>query len=75
LNADKGGCTQINLLESKSPRPETLNGTLIKSDASHTLIFADQAKSNLAFGVICGNPAFSASICVPLPLPFQDPKS
>jgi hypothetical protein len=49
LNADKGGCTQINLLESKSPRPETLNGTLIKSDVSHTLIFADQAKSNLAF--------------------------
>jgi hypothetical protein len=26
------------------PRPETLNGTLIKSDASHTLIFADRAK-------------------------------
>jgi len=93
LNADKGGCTQINLLESNlrllnlsavirlylrsknsrfsvlifflipflglrqsrlfcvnlrsiafdTPRPENLNGTQIKSDASHTLIFADQA--------------------------------
>jgi hypothetical protein len=26
------------------PRPENLNGTQIKSDASHTLISADRAK-------------------------------
>jgi hypothetical protein len=44
------------------------NGTEINSDASHTLIFADQAKPNRAFEVICVNPAFSALICVPLPL-------
>jgi hypothetical protein len=57
------------------PRPENLNGTQIKSDASHTLIFADQAKQNLAFGVICENPAFSASICVPIAFALPRPET
>jgi hypothetical protein len=59
-------------LELMSRGGKPLNGTQINSD---TLIFADQAKPNLALGVICVNPAFSALICVPLPLTHQDPKT
>jgi hypothetical protein len=40
-------CVNLSSIAFDTPRPENLNGTQIKSNASHTLIFADYSKSRV----------------------------
>jgi hypothetical protein len=40
-------CVNLRSIAVAFPKPENLNGTQIKSDATHTLISADQAYSGL----------------------------